>query len=392
MDERGASGPGISEHALRTLRRAGVGAWTDDDGLALRASIGRVVRRRERVRAVARVGVPAAGALALVLVLRSGALPSRPVAVAPAMPPAPTSQARFIVLEDGTSIEPVDADSVVDASGARHAGAPEVTLGRGGARFRVSPQAAGRSFRVTAGAVVVEVVGTVFSVDRRGDAVDVVVDEGRAKVVYPGGQRTLASGQRGSFPASATEVTQLPAEEAPAAAPSPLPARRAAAGWRSLAHAGRYDAAFKALERTPDPVRDEPGDLMLAADVARLSHHPEQAVKPLRRVFEQYPSDDRASPAAFLLGRLYLENLGQAATAAESFARARSLAPKGALAEDALAREIEARVRAEDHARAESLAAEYVRRFPRGARRAALEDLVRGRAVDKTVATTPAAR
>ena len=58
--------------------------------------------------------------------------------------------------------------------------------------------------------------------------------------------------------------------------------------------------------------------------------------------------------------------------AAEAFAQARALAPDGALAMDALAREVEARARAGDAEAARARAEEYIARYPNGLRVAAV--------------------
>jgi transmembrane sensor len=105
-----------------------------------------------------------------------------------------------------------------------------------------------------------------------------------------------------------------------------------------------------------------------AASVARLSHHPAEAVPPLRRIVVNHDDDRRAPLAAFTLGRVLLEELGQPTEAADAFAKTGELAPDGALAEDALAREVEAWSRAGDLARARARADEYVRRYPAGRR------------------------
>jgi transmembrane sensor len=72
--------------------------------------------------------------------------------------------------------------------------------------------------------------------------------------------------------------------------------------------------------------------------------------------------------AAFTLGRVLLEELGQPNEAAAAFARAEALAPRGALAQDAIAREVEAWSRAGEVSRARARAEEYLRRYPEGRR------------------------
>ena len=70
--------------------------------------------------------------------------------------------------------------------------------------------------------------------------------------------------------------------------------------FRSVAvERGAYVDAFKALGPVANKsVRDEPSDLMLAADVARLSQHPGDATRYLARVSDGFPRDKRAPLAA----------------------------------------------------------------------------------------------
>ena len=113
------------------------------------------------------------------------------------------------------------------------------------------------------------------------------------------------------------------------------------------------------------------GDLLLAADAARMAGHPDQGAVLLRRLLLDCRSDPRAPLAAFTLGRMLLRELGQPREAAAIFAQVRQLAPHGSFAEDALAREVEAWSQAGDQALARVRAREYLRLFP-GGRRAAM--------------------
>ena len=139
------------------------------------------------------------------------------------------------------------------------------------------------------------------------------------------------------------------------------------AGWRELARDGDIDRAYAELTR-PDapPVRDIPDELLLAADVKRLSHHPAEAIAPLQQLVRDHADDTRAPMAAFTLGRILLEELDRPADAATAFAAADKLAPTGPLAEDAVAREVESLARAGDRAAARQAAEQYVARFPGG--------------------------
>jgi transmembrane sensor len=113
-------------------------------------------------------------------------------------------------------------------------------------------------------------------------------------------------------------------------------------------------------------VRDDTADLLLAADAARLSGHPAEAVPYLERVLRGHSRDPRVGLAAFTLGRVLLDELGRPGEAVDAFALARSSG--GPLAEDALARQVEAVSRAGDVTRSRELALLYQRLYPNGRR------------------------
>jgi transmembrane sensor len=108
--------------------------------------------------------------------------------------------------------------------------------------------------------------------------------------------------------------------------------------------------------------------LLAAADDARLSGHPQQAVVLLRRLLRDHRGDARAPLAAFTLGRMLLMELANPIEAAAVFAEARRLSPQGPLAEDALAREVESLSQAGALALAKTRAQEYLRLYPDGRR------------------------
>ena len=181
----------------------------------------------------------------------------------------------------------------------------------------------------------------------------------------------LGVGEGGEFPPVATAVPEASLTGVPVES-VPLSPRV----WRDLARRGQYAQAYAALRQTPNDVRDEPQDLLLAADVARLSSHPSQAVLPLRKVSQLYPKDPRAPVAAFTLGRVLLDDLGRASEAASAFALAERLGPGGPLAGDALAREVEALKRAGQMAQARVVAQKYVTVHPDGRHAASLRAML----------------
>jgi transmembrane sensor len=196
------------------------------------------------------------------------------------------------------------------------------------------------------------------------------VEQGRVRVIWPGGEALLGAGESGLFP-PAGELPEAeaqrtePAEVASAAAPDRAALRKR---FLDLARGGDYQKAYRVLREDPHVVSNSAEDLMLAADAARLSGHPERAPEYLRRITVEHRRDSRAPLAAFTLGRILLTQLGQPAEAERAFGLARQLAPNGALAEDALARQVESASRAGQRGRAEALATEYARRYPSGKR------------------------
>jgi TolA-binding protein len=240
----------------------------------------------------------------------------------------------------------------------------DLRLLAGHARFEVvkNPK---RTFDVRSGAVRVHVIGTSFSVARVSEQTRVTVDRGRVEVYWNGGKAELAAGESGVFPPGGAA---LEGEGAPAAN------KRVQRGpeWRSLAQKGEYKNAYSALNDSPDSVREVPEELMLAADVARLSGNPARAVPYLKTVSERFARDPRAPLAAFTLGRVLLDSTGNATSAAAAFRRARTLSPRGPLALDAWSREVESLRRAGRSADASALAQKYLEEYPNGRHASAL--------------------
>jgi transmembrane sensor len=254
--------------------------------------------------------------------------------------------------------------------------------GTGHFRVRHDPE---RVFRVQAGAVAVEDLGTTFDVANEGGSVRVSVKDGSVGVSYPdaGGalkKATLLAGDSGVYPSVAPPPSAEPAQ--PTASP-PTPASSADRSpgvhgdWRELARAGKHGRAYELLAAgNMRDVRDEPGDLLLASDAARRSRHPAEAARLLRKLLTNHEKDPRAPAAAFTLGWLLMSDLGRPRDAALAFERAEALAPRGNLAEDAFARSVEAWHRAGDRSRATAGVERYRKAYPRGRHLGMLEQLV----------------
>ena len=109
-------------------------------------------------------------------------------------------------------------------------------------------------------------------------------------------------------------------------------------------------------------------ELIAQADAARRRGDLRGAESLLESALAGAPDRKRAALAAFTLGKLELDGLGNASRAAAAFSRAVSLGPPDAIAEDALARLVEAEGAAGQIEKARADALEYQKRYPNGRR------------------------
>lgn len=344
-------------------------------------------RRVRRVRHLATFGALVAALAFVVFRLEGVFSPERKtelVSQAIEQPAEPIAgQRRLLELADGSNVTTLSTRTrakIVQESPSDVV----IEMSDGQARFEVTPSP--RRFKVLASPVSVTVLGTVFEVFADAQQVTVSVERGRVRVDHLGGSTELSVGQSSSFartpsaragtakPAAAEGGTATRAAEA-------TPSRAAVASsrprWRLLAEQGKQSEAYEQLERNDGWSRlNTVGDLLAAADVARARGDFQRASVLLRRVVNGYPTDARAALAAFTLGKLLVDQLGAPREAARAFASVRALEPGGPLAEDALAREIEALVRGGAHGEARSLAGVYFRLYPNGRRRTLVERYV----------------
>ncbi len=184
-----------------------------------------LVRRAAPVRS-ARPWWPAGLALAAALAIWL----AWPVGDAPVVVPAPPALVALPApppTESWRVSDPVEV--VVDAGGTT------LVQREGVRRYEVDPVAVGRHFRVVAGDVVVEVVGTAFDVGVSGSDVWVEVLHGRVRVRYHGREELLDPGRRWS----------TPSRPAPSRVDAPVPV--VGAGVRLAALLDRVEAG----EQTP---------------------------------------------------------------------------------------------------------------------------------------------
>lgn len=348
-------------------------------------------RRRQAVRRTAVASILAVCAAGSIFaVLQPGAPDERVADTANPGAIAGPRSAHKLRLSDGSSAELVGERSELEVihNSSTHV---ELRLLSGRAHFAVVPNAH-RSFTVAVHPYRIEVIGTEFDVARSERQVEVRVEHGKVRVYGPQGAKDVAAGQVAHFDArpgqAAAEAIDPAADDLepePAVDDEPEPdheahpgrarARSSAAkrrtgplpSWRSLSQSGDYEAAFASLSRG-EVVEDDPAALMDAADAARLSNHPQSAVQYLERVVQNHGSSPVAPLAAFTLGRVYLDRLGQPDRAAQAFELSRALAPNGSLAQDALAREVEALSKGGNAHKAYLRAQKYLERYPNGRR------------------------
>jgi transmembrane sensor len=344
LDDAAATGQKVearwdAERAERNLERA------------------RARRRARVVRTRVALGLGALAAFVAVLLVLRPSPPTVSVLHAPAATvfaarPAAEHKTTFA---DGSTARVSDGGELIVQSATEQR--IEAVLAAGAADFDVTKRP-GREFFVAAGPVRVRVVGTRFRVELAGDRARVAVTDGKVEVQRGEVRAFMEAGESRWFPGA--EPSRR-VEDAP-----PVVGTTDRARFLEFARAERFTDAYQLMSRSPSAVGESAEELMLAADAARHSNHPEQALAFLRRVTREHGSDSRAPLAAFTLGRLLLNQLGRPAEAAEAFALVPRLRPSSGLVEDALARQAEALAAAGEQARARKLATEYIARHPRG--------------------------
>jgi hypothetical protein len=234
----------------------------------------------------------------------------------PASGPAPD-----LVLADGSHVA-LGAKSRLRMTSTR-ADAVRLDLERGRVDVRAT-HVEGRSFVVATGDVEVHVVGTRFSVEDDGP-VRVHVEEGRVRVHDPSGDHFVSGGE---------EWTE---EALPPAAPSSEATPPADDDQDDVSDAGETRHANRPRGSTLDAKT-----LLDDAQRAVAQGHPADAARFFDTLRRDHRHDARAGLAAFELGRLRLDTLGDPRGAEEAFRDAIRLGRDASLRDDAAARRIEA--------------------------------------------------
>lgn len=138
--------------------------------------------------------------------------------------------------------------------------------------------------------------------------------------------------------------------------------------WKRFLKAEDYKSAVEALERAGLATFADTAslsDLQSMATAARYAGKPQTALVLLVSIRTRFPKTLAASVAAFLMGRVYSEQLGNHRAAVGWFSTYLGEAPEGALAEEALGRRMDAAYRCGMHTQAQESARQLLERFPK---------------------------
>ncbi len=305
----------------------------------------------------------------------------------------------------------------VSSSGAR------IAIEHGTASFQVTPRSEAL-WQVDVGPFLVTVKGTMFTVswDAVGERFDLRLRHGEVSVTGPvsTGAISVKANQRlvidlpkketviteeddgessagiGSPRSESTDQVKSPASERP----SPLVARPtgqnpalsterrtaksgAGRGWGEAVAAGQWDRVLTEVDRAgvkQTLAHASSEDLLALADAARYRRRTGLARAALLAERDRFPGSPSALDAAFLLGRLeesrHGERQEEMVEAIRWYDTYLSGAPSGTYASEALGRKIIATKGLRGAAAAESLAREYLRRFPGGPYAGAARELL----------------
>ena len=333
------------------------------------------------------LGLALAAACVIALLFVVHPFRSKTVAFEGAVLETSGTSSQLLTLADGSRVELAEATRL-EFSTVRP-DAVRLLLTRGAVDLDVA-HVEGRSFTVAAAGVDVTVRGTRFRVALSESPVaelTVSVQRGRVEASRRGSgepSREIAAGETWSTAVLAPGREQSPApsaqgapalvEEPSPAAVSPAPVEIGTSGemgsrFSELVKARKFGDAYAALGPhgfARELERADAKRLLELADAARFSGHVREAVTPLDRLRRKFRSDPRAALAAFELGRLRMDSLGDPSGASEAFADSIALAPSGPVREDAQARQVQALESMGDGARCAQARDAYLARFPNG--------------------------
>jgi tetratricopeptide (TPR) repeat protein len=225
----------------------------------------------------------------------------------------------------------------------------------------------GRHFSVSAAGVEVRVKGTRFGVELAParDRVLVDVSRGLVEVSWNGGaeHRDLAAGERWSIDLVHPGVQPEKADASAGPEPAASEAVEAEAAPSSSPHASSHAARDAA-----------PGarELLDLGNAARRAGDVQGAARAYEQLLTLHPTDGRAGLAAFELGRLKMDRLGDVQGAIAALQKAVMMAPGAGFREDAMARLVDAYAKAGALERCRSAQAAYLKSYPGGVHASAI--------------------
>lgn len=304
------------------------------------------------------------------------------------------SEGSQVLLEQGAETEVAELGS--------HGG--NVRLRKGRARVSITPRS-GAEWVVHAGPYAVRVTGTEFDVawSDSARALEVSMHSGSVEVTgaslqspirLRAGQRLLQRGptdtpliqsvrpaasseERKHPPEPLEEPTSAVDEAASSASQSPERLRAVESSWSRQVAQGKFeDVLRQAEQRGVDSVlaRAPLSDLRALSDAARYSRRAGIAERALGAQRQRFSTSTAARDAAFLLGQLTESQGGNAALGwYDTYLRE---APNGSYAPQAMGRKMMIVYRARGAAGAETVASEYLVRYPKGPYAAAARRIV----------------
>lgn len=258
---------------------------------------------------------------------------------------AGSAESKMALADGSEAVLHPDAAIIVEEQEPRRV---RIAQQRGRVRYSVKPNPA-REFSVKAGDATVRVRGTIFTVSVSNDVLEVSVERGRIEVERDGTRRDVSAGE--SIRLSSARTADGPASgDGAHAADAPTPS-----------------SAPSPTEPQARPRASSAADLLAQADSARAAQKPAEAASALEAFVTTYPHDTRVPSALFSLGRVE-RSRGREAQAARAFERCLQAAPRGPLAEDALAEAASSYAAAGMTERAATQARAYLDRYPAGSR------------------------
>jgi transmembrane sensor len=248
----------------------------------------------------------------------------------------------------------------------------------------------GRSFVVVASGVEVRVVGTRFSVssERVNDAVRVGVQVERGVVeVRTGGESgavtRVSAGQSWSQHTTARSAISEPHAQgvAPAGSASADESESAPREATSISPSATPTVSSRALPAATPASSSARNARELFEQATGLwrEGRAQEAAQAYQTLLSTYPRDARAGLAAFELGRLRMDRLGDLPGALRALERAVTLAPSAGFREDALARVVRASAALGNARRCASAREQYLRDYPQGVHRLNVANSCAGR-------------